>query len=240
MISTLQKLAGLGSDIGHTSSSSINFNANLPVSIEVMKQIDTTRYRLKLGRKELTTKSSKNLKEGQKYWANFSEKQGGILTISALYKQPQLFEKDEYFLSLDYKHFFDSKTFSYNDFKSFLLKQLSDETISKTLFKTLSYMLLALSKATIHLPLSHDGKKVMLQFQVQGDGTLLFYMALEHLGPLRGILSPTKLQMATMYEKSFHYLQKESPKLGMITHITLQEEISPLFDLSDIVLDLKG
>lgn len=240
MISTLRKLAGLGSDIGHTSSSSINFNANLPVSIEVMKQIDPTRYRLKLGRKELTTKSGKNLKEGQKYWANFSEKQGGILTISSLYKQPQLFEKDEYFLPLDYEHFFDSKTFSYNDFKAFLLKQLSDDTLSKTLFKTLSYMLLALSKATIHLPLSYDGKKVMLQFQVQADETLLFYMALEHLGPLRGILSPTELHIATMYEKSFHYLQKESPKLGMITHITLQQEILPLFDLSDIVLDLKG
>jgi hypothetical protein len=101
-------------------------------------------------------------------------------------------------------------------------------------------MLLALSKATIHLPLSHDGRKVLLQFQVQGDGTLLFYMALDHLGPLRGVLSPTEIHIATMYEKSFHYLQKESPKLGMITHITLQEEISPLFDLSDIVLDLKG
>ena len=240
MISTLHKLAGLGSDIGHTSSSSINFNANLPVSIEVMKQIDATRYRLKLGRKEMTTKSSKNLKEGQKYWANFSENQGGILTISSLFKQPQLFENEMYFLPLSYAQFFDSKTFSYSDFKAFLLKQLSDDTLPKTLFKTLSYMLLALSKATIHLPFFDHGKKVMLQFQIQADESLLFYMALEHLGPLRGILSPTELHIASMYEKSFYYLQKASPKLGMITHITLQQEIAPLFDVSDMVLDLKG
>lgn len=240
MISTLQKLAGLGSDMGHTSSSSINFNANLPVSIEVIKQIDATRYRLKLGRKELTTKSSKNLKAGQKYWANFSEKQGGILTISSLFKQPQLFENEAYFLPLSYKDFFDTKAFSYGEFKAFLLKELSQESISKTLFQTLSYMLLALSKATIHLPFLSDGKKVLLQFQKQADETLVFYMALEHLGPLRGTLNQTKLHIATMYEKSFHYLQKESPKLGMITHITLQSEIAPLFDMSDMVLDLKG
>lgn len=240
MISTLQKLAGIGTDIGHTSSSSINFNANLPVSIEVIKQIDATRYRLKLGRKELTTKSSKNLKVGQRYWANFSEKQGGILTISSLFKQPQLFENDMYFLPLSYEQFFDSKTFSYNDFRAFLLKQMSDETISKAMFTPLSYMLLALSKATIHVPLVSDGKKVMLQFQIQADESLLFYMAWEHLGPLRGILTPTELTIATMYEKSLHYLQKASPKLGMITHITLQSEITPLFDVSDMVLDLKG
>ena len=240
MISTLQKLAGLGSDIGHTSSSSINFNANLPVSLEVMKQIDATRYRLKLGRKELTTKSSKNLKEGQKYWANFSEKEGGILTISSLCKQPQLFENEEYFLSLHYEHFFDSKEFNYSEFKAFLITQLSDDSISKSLFKTFSYMLLALTKATIHLPLLYNGKKVMFQFQKQTNESLLFYCAFEHLGPISGILNQREVHIATMYDKSLHYLQKESPKLGMITHITLQSEITPLFDMSDMVLDLKG
>jgi len=240
MISTLQKLAGIGSDIGHTSSSNINFNANLPVSIEVLKQIDATRYRLKLGRKELTTKSSKNLKEGQKYWANFSEGRGGILTISNLWKQPQLFEDEAYFLPISLEEFFESKSFNYNDFKAFLLKQLSDEVLSKELFKTYSYMLLALSKATIHIPLLFKGKKVMVQFQKQADESLLFYIAYEHLGPLLGSISPTGFEIATMYDKSLHYLQKESPKLGMITHFTLKKELKPLFDISDLVLDLKG
>ena len=119
MISTLQKLAGIGSDIGHTSSSNINFNANLPVSIEVLQQIDSVRYRLKIGRKELTTKSSKNLKEGEKYWANFSEGNGGVLTISNLWKQPKFFEQDAYFLPTSLEKLFESKNFSYTSFKKF-------------------------------------------------------------------------------------------------------------------------
>lgn len=240
MISTLQKLAGIGSDIGRTSSSNINFNANLPVSIEVLKHIDAGRYRLKIGRKELTTKSSKNLLEGQKYWANFTEGKGGILTISNLYRQPGLFEDEAYFLQIALEQLFDSHSFSYSDFRTFLLKQLSDEQLTKELFKTYTYMLLALSKATIHLPLIHQGKKVMVQFQKRTEASLLFYIATEHLGPLWGIISQSELQITAMYEKSLYYLQKESPKLGMITHLTLQKELKPLFDLSDMVLDVKG
>ena len=240
MISTLQKLAGIGSDIGHTSSSTINFNANLPVSVEVLKQIDTMRYRLKIGRKELTTKSSRSLKEGQKYWANFSEGKGGVLTISHLYPQPQLFENDAYFLPFAGEALFGAEAFSYHAFRSFLVKELSTTLLSKDLFKIYANMFLALSKATIHLPLIVEGKKVMVQFQKRDETTLLFYIAFEHLGPLSGRITPTELHMMAMYEKSFHYLQKESPKLGMITHVSLQKEIVPLFDLSDMALDIKG
>jgi len=240
MISTLQKLAGIGSDIGHTSSSSINFNANLPVSIEVLKQIDGLRYRLKVGRKELTTKSNQMLREGEKYWANFAEGKGGIITISNLYKQPKLFEDETYFLPMILEQLCESYTFSFNDFKAFLLKELSDAQLSKELFKAYAYMLLALSKATIHLPLMYEGKKVMLQLQKQTDESLIFYIAYEHLGPIWGSIKPTEFKIAVMYEKSFHYLQKQSPKLGMITHLTLQKELKPLFDVSDLVLDLKG
>lgn len=239
MISTLQKLTGIGSDIGHTSSSSINFNANLPVCIEVLKQIDAMRYRLKIGRKELTTKSGKNLKEGEKYWANFSEGKGGVLTISHLWKQPELFEDSTTFLPTTFHDFLDSHHFSYTEFRTFLLTQLQNET-SKELFKRYAYMLLALSKAIVHLPLIYEGKKVMLQFQKQADASLLFYVAYEHLGPFSGLLSPHTLEMSAMYEKSLYYLEKESPKLGMITHFSLKKEIKPLFDLSDMALDIKG
>ena len=80
----------------------------------------------------------------------------------------------------------------------------------------------------------------MLQFQKQTDASLVFYLAYEHLGPFYGIMGENELHMAAMYEKSLYYLKKESPKLGMITHFSLQKEINPLFDLSDIALDIKG
>jgi len=101
-------------------------------------------------------------------------------------------------------------------------------------------MLLALSKGIIHLPFIHEGKKVMMQFQKQADASLLFYIAYEHLGPFYGNLGENELRMVAMYEKSLYYLQKESPKLGMITHFSMQKEIKPLFDLSDVALDVKG
>lgn len=241
MISTLQKLAGISSDIGHTSSSSINFNANLPVTIEVLKKIDAWRYRLKVGRKELTTKSQKELNVFQKYWANFSEAHGGILTISQMWQQPKLFDNDELFLPLDLTSIWeDGVGFSYNRFKAFLIEKLSDESVSKESFRSYGYMLLALSKYVIHLPLIQNNRKILLQFQQSDENTLLFYIASENLGPLSGSLTQNLIELHVMYEKSLYYLQKEQAKLGMITRFSTKKEIQPLFDQSDTMFDIKG
>ncbi len=240
MISTLQKLSGLSQDIGHTSSSSINFNANLPVSIEVLRKIDPLRYRLKIGRKELVTKSQKSLEEGQKYWANFSETKGGILTISHLWRQPELFVSETFFMPQSFESFIQKNGFSYDSFKAFLINHLAEPTTSKELFITYSYMLLALSKMIIHLPFLHEGKKLLVQFHQEATEKFLFYIALEHLGPMKGYILNNELFLEVMYDKSFAYLQKEQAKLGMITHLSLQKEIKPLFDKSDVMLDIKG
>ena len=241
MISTLGKLAGIGSEIAApTQSSSLSFNANLPVSLEVVRQIDAMRYCLKLGRKELTTRSSRPLKEGQKYWANFSEGKGGVLNISQLYRQPELFEQTAYFLPFSHEEIFNASLFGYTAFRSFLLEQLSDNALSKELFKTYSYMLLSLSKAVIHIPFFHQQKRVLVQFQKHTKGTIRFYIAHEHLGPLSGEMSNSELLLHVCYEKSFYYLNKESSKFGMITDLRIQKEIEPLFDLKNMALDIKG
>jgi hypothetical protein len=241
MISTLQKLTGLGSDIVQSaSSSSINFNANLPVTITVLKKIDPLRYRLKVGRKELTTKSQKALEISKRYWANFDENKGGILTISQMWPQPEAFQNEALFPVEDFSFFFDQKDFSYDDFRTFLMKKLSDETVSKELFQSYTPMLLALSKQIVHLPLIHNDKKILLQFQAIGKDTVMFYIAMENLGPIQGRLDQNSLNLAVMYEKSLYYLQKEQAKLGMITRFSLQKEIHPLFDRSDMIFDVKG
>lgn len=239
MISTLRKLSGLSSDIAKTSSSSVNFNANLPVTIEVLKKIDPLRYRLRVGRKELTTKSQKELIAGKKYWANFSEGKGGILTISHLYPQPSLFD-DTLFTPLEIELFCNDEGFNSTLFKTFLLDNLSREEQDKTLFQTYGYMLLALSKYVVHLPLLWSEQKHMVQFSLFDTHDVSFYMALEHLGPLCGTWSNRRLELCVMYEKSLYYLQKEQAKLGMITQIRLEREIKPLFDSADVILDIKG
>ncbi len=240
MISSLQKLVGIGSDIGHTSSSSIPFNAALPISIEVLKKIDTMRYRLRVGRKELSTKSHKTLDEGQIYWGNFFEGKGGVLTLSHLYKQPRLFQDDTYFLPITLEDFFENEPIQYETFKHFLLQILSDKTISKSLFQTYTTMLLALSKGIVHVPLLHEGKKVLVQLYHEAS-SIHFYLAFEHLGPLRGQLMANHITLTCLYESTFILLEKALRQHKSVTlALGLEKEIEPFFEGSDLVLDIKG
>lgn len=240
MISTLQKLAGLGNTIADNKASSINFNANLPITIEVLKQLGHERFKLKIGRKELTTKSQKNLKEGKKYWGNFFEGKGGILTISHLFAQPSLFSAD--FLDIPFGTLI-SSNFSLTSWKTFIIEHLAHDTTSKELFSILTPMLFAVNKSIVHLPLLNEGKKSLLQF-TPDEKYIKFYVALENLGPIEGALwMENEVLMANicvMYEKSLHFLQKEVDKLGIITHLSSKREILPLYDFNDLLLDVKG
>ncbi len=244
MISTLQKLAGIGTTIVDQSKANINFNANLPISIEVLKQLELGRFKLKLGRKELTTKSQKNLKEGKKYWGNFFQGQGGILTISNLCIQPEIFQSHDSFLPEEALIFFESMAQESGKLKDFLLYQLSEAPLDKEQFTIFSSMLLALKKGVVHLPFLKEGKKTLLQFHSINQTTLEFYAAFENIGPLEGLLERTntnfELTLHASYDKSLFYLQKELDKLGIITKLSLHKEIVPLYDTNDLTLDLKG
>jgi len=239
MISTLKRLAGIDSNIVDHSNTSINFNANLPINVTVLKQLDSARYRLKIGRKELTTKSQKPLREGEIYWGDFSQGQGGILTLSQLWKQPRLFQTKEHFLETGLEEIIREDAFSLLLFKEVLLGALLSKECSKLLFTTFSYMLLALTKGVVHLPFYNDNKRYLLQFIPQVD-TCLFYCAFENLGPMHGKISHDCLEIVCMYEKSLFFLEKELSKLGMIATLGLQKEIFPLFDADELSLDLKG
>lgn len=239
MISTLKRLAGINTSITHASNTSVNFNANLPISVEVLKKLDSSRYRLKLGRKELTTKSHKQLFEGEMYWGDFSQGQGGILTLSHLCKQPRLFQDKESFLETTLEDIIGSEAFSLRTFKEALLEALLNKECQKNHFKTFSYMLLALTKGVIHLPIRYENRRYLLQFISRKD-TCTFYAAFENLGPLYGRITHDSLHLDGLYEKSLYFLEKELPKLGMIATLGLQKEIHPLFDADELSLNLKG
>jgi len=239
MISTLQKLVGMHSHLTHAHQTDGNFNANLPINVEVVKQIDATRYRLKVGRKELTTKSTKGLREGENYWGDFSQAKGGILTLSHLYKQPLLFQQRAYFLDIALKEILIPSMFSINAFKALLIQTLSSDTLSKEAFSALSYMLLAVSKEVVHLPLLDSGKRTLLQFKADESG-YSFYAAFENLGPIEGTITPSGIAIRALYEKSLYFLDKVFSNLDKIESVTLQRDIMPLFDATELSLDLKG
>lgn len=244
MISTLQKLAGISTNIVDTRSASINFNANLPISIEVLKHLELGRFKLKLGRKELTTKSQKDLKEGKKYWGNFYQGKGGILTISNLSMQPEIFQTYDSFLQEEDAALFETIVLNPQNFKNFLLYNLSEEHLSKEQFNIFSSMLLALHKDVVHLPFLKESKKTLLQFKYLSHTTLAFYAAFENIGPIEGILEHTginlELTLHAAYDKSLFYLQKELNTWDISTKLSLQNEIMPLYDTNDLTLDLKG
>ncbi len=239
MIQTLQKLAGIHTHLTQTHTNDVNFNANLPINVEVIKQLDAMRYRLKVGRKELSTKSHKALREGENYWGDFSQGKGGILTLSHLYKQPLLFQKHPYFLEIPLHEVLNPKTFSMQAFKTLLIHTLSSEALSKEAFNALSYMLLALNKEVIHLPLRDSGKRTLLQFKAQENG-YRFYAAFENLGPIEGTITPSGIVLSALYEKSLYFLDKVFSKFDKIESITLRRDIAPLFDATELSLDLKG
>ncbi len=240
MISTLQRFAGIGEELFATKHSNANFNANLPVCVEVIKELGANRFRLKIGKKELTTKSFKSLKVKQRYWANFSQSKEGILSISNLFAQPELFCNDSLFLPFNFEEFNLKKELNFDEFRTFLLTKLHNNLNNADEFKTYSYMLLALSKGIIHLPLQFENKKALLQFRMKEDKKLVFYLALDHLGPLSGILSEKECFLEAMYQKTIWYLEKERTKFDMLSEIRLTREIKPLFDLSNLLVDLKG
>lgn len=247
MISTLQKLTGLTPSITDKRATSINFNANLPITIEVLKQLEMNRYRLKLGRKELTTKSQKNLKEQGKYWGNFYEAKGGILTLSNLCPQPQMFHTLDSFLEEPMAETIFPLVGNQEHFKHFLLTQLSDERISKKYFGIFAYMLLALHQGVVHLPFLYGAKRSLLQFKYLASSQepmIQFYGAFENLGPIEGVLKDVSshviLYLSVAYEKSLYYLQKEIEALGMEAEFCIKTEIAPLYDMRELLLDMKG
>ncbi len=70
---------------------SVEFNTQIPLKIEVKKEINPITYLIKLGNKEIETKSFIPLKVGNRYLANVIEKKGKI-TIQNLKPYPKLLE----------------------------------------------------------------------------------------------------------------------------------------------------
>ena len=88
-----------------------------------------------------------------------------------------------------------------------------------------------------------EEKKMLLQFAKEKEN-ITFYAAFENLGPIQGRLSlsnsDVEAYLEVAYEKTLYFLQKEMHKLGIITELSLCNEIQPLFDSNDLLLDLKG
>ncbi|MBO8086566.1 MAG: hypothetical protein J7D61_11060 [Marichromatium sp.] len=223
----------------------IRFNAALPIGIEVLESVGYRRYHLRVGHKEMTTRSVKELKPGERYWGNFSESKDGILTISHLRKKPKIMQHDEGFILLDSFDFLEmfvaSKTPSLV-FKQWILEALY-ETEEKALFQTLSSMLLALHEGIVHLPLQVANRQILLQWkenQRLNDSWIHFYIAYENLGALGGMVSSHHLALEALFERTAHFLSRHDNTLPLALSINTNDALLPLWEGESALLDIKG
>ncbi|MDD3462860.1 MAG: hypothetical protein PHW07_04375 [Sulfurospirillaceae bacterium] len=238
----LNKVINSGSSSGNLQ----QFNANLPIGISVLKQIDPLRYKLLFGKREITTKSQKRLEVGGHYWGEFGEGKEGVLLISNLEKKPDIFDDDAHFLDLEFELFediFKTKEQPIQLFKSFILSKMAESTTNQNAFMVCENILLSLNKSIISLPLLQDGRKTLFQFHIDSQ-SVVFYMAFENLGPVEGIISFEndifKTTLAVKFEKTLFWMKKELKNLNIDSSLSLKSKICPLYEIKKALLDVKG
>ena len=79
MIKQLSQLAQVQNTM-QNSAKTTQFNATLPIKLEVMEKLQGIRYMLKVGNTAMETKSLKELQVGGRYWAMMGRSSAGGIT----------------------------------------------------------------------------------------------------------------------------------------------------------------
>jgi hypothetical protein len=240
----MRSLRALTSALGH---SSRHYNASLPISIEVLELVGFKRYRLKVGHKEMTTKSMKPLNKGERYWGNFSEAKDGILTISHLRKKPEIMQNDSAFFHVDSFDFL--SPFLEASEPSLILKKWLLEALAvcedESSFRTLSSMLLALHDGIVHLPLNINSKTLLLQWRENQNlnrSWIEFYLAYDNLGGIKGKIdtNTNSVLYECLFERTAFFLTQQLSNAPIDFQTKTNETLAPIWDGTHGLLDVKG
>jgi hypothetical protein len=218
------------------------FNASLPITIEVKKQINPIRYILKLGKKEVETKSYTPLEIGGKYKAQINQTDNKI-EIKNLKKIPNIFNKFPNSIKYGIDDLLkDDPLKSPDKYKTFLMKNLAQANNQQE-FVFYSQMLLALNQEVYHLFIN-DEKKSLIQLKPKKK-KLKFYGFFENLGGIGGeiyLIDEIYLDLMVEFQNSLYLIEKNLDELkGVIINSIKQEKTTPLFEVSEnSLLNLKG
>jgi hypothetical protein len=218
------------------------FNASLPITIEVKKQINPIRYILKLGKKEVETKSYSPLEIGGKYKAQINQTDNKI-EIKNLKKIPNIFNKFPNSIKYGIDDLLkDDPLKSPDKYKTFLMKNLAQANNQQE-FVFYSQMLLALNQEVYHLFIN-DEKKSLIQLKPKKK-KLKFYGFFENLGGIGGeiyLIDEIYLDLMVEFQNSLYLIEKNLDELkGVIINSIKQEKTTPLFEVSEnSLLNLKG
>lgn len=254
MISQIAKIANIETLLANLKTK--RFNSVLPITIDVLEKGDKNQYTLKIGNKELQTKSAMTLDVGSKYWGVMKEEANNAPTLSQLLKKPKL-------LQMQRKNFLPelnsaklqeliTKENPKVELKALLLERLS-QSVSKNEFMTLTNMIAALNENVFTMVLKEGNQSTMFQFKKRKksnpdskeDAKIDFYAAFEHLGPVEGVVSviggERKVSLSLFYEESLEFLKNELDSLDLEGLLYKKDKnIEPIYELSASLLDTRG
>lgn len=222
------------------SKKAIEFNAKLPISIEVLEKLYSNSYLLKIGTLKIDSKSNKELIIGKKYWTELKRNNSGSILISHLIKHPEVLNDLKYFFEIDtiskVKELLDS------DYKKAILSRLANSKV-KSEFLFFTNILLSLKEGVVTIPIKDGSRYLFLQYKVQNE-SIEFYAILKNLAPISGKLDlkEQNLEIYCSYETTLLILQDEINKLETFKNISLilKRDITPLYNFKNSLLDLKG
>lgn len=252
MIKQLSQLAQVQNTLQNSTSKPAQFNAALPMKLEVMEKMQGIRYMLKVGNIAMETKSLKELEVGGKYWAQMGRGSTGAITLSNLIKQPNLLKDQNLPLKLSseaMQQFLEGEN-PFDVMKGFLSERLANAE-SRWEFAFLSHMLMSLKQKVLTIPLHYDdeSKDGLMQLRKKRVGLeecLEFYSVFANLGATWGMLwnfkDGVRLDISVMYEGVARLLRENLGELEFIreTNISVDSTIVPLYEFSNSLLDLEG
>ena len=210
---------------------SIEFNAALPIKIEVKKQLNPIRYVIKLGNRETETKSYTPLEVGKKYLAEVTERRG-MIQIKNLQKFPKIIDmlenlsappkKEDKILNLD---------------KETILHHLANAK-NRDEFLLFSNIFFSLTQYNIHHLIINDEKKAIIQYKYKKN-KLQFYAAFTHLGELEGEIILPRVKIYSPYISTLKLIEEYKNELTYIIE-THKKEVKELYKFSKNILDLKA
>jgi len=202
------------------------FNSTLPVKIEVKKELNPITYLIKLGNKEVETKSFVPLKVGAKYMAQIKELKSNI-QITNLREFPKILETLEKVTI---------KTVDSQN-KDEVIKHLL-QTQNKNDFLFLTNVLIALQKKIYHLVIN-EKRKGLLQYKYKKN-RLKFYACFSHLGEIEGEIYLHTLTIYSPYEATISLINAHKEELKDFEVITIKKDVKPLYEFTNTLLDLKA
>jgi hypothetical protein len=201
------------------------FNASLPVKIEVKKEINPIRFLIQLGNREIETKSYIPLQVGKKYLAQIKEGKYSI-HISNLKEYPKILD-----------------TLKKINFTKEILTPDKKETMqhlananNKNEFIFWMNILIAFNQKIYHL-IINGKKKAIMQLKYKKN-TVKFYAVFENLGEIEGILYQKSLKLFCEFDSTISLINLYKNELPFIVEVN-KKEIDSLYEFSENLINLK-